>query len=283
MHFVYNIQRAESVKTFLQSHLYSKKTISAIKNNGALLVNDNPVTVRAIMNVGDQLQVHLPKEIPSKNITPFYAPLQILYEDDYLIVVAKPTHQNIAPSKEHLHGSLLEQVYAHTWQQNGSIPHVVTRLDRNTSGIVIFTKHGFIHHLMSQTTIDKHYLCICHGLVKDKGMIKAPIARDPASIIQRHVSPEGKYACTIFNSLKRKKGYSLCEVKLITGRTHQIRVHFQHMGHPLVGDNLYGSTHIRYSHQLLQCYKVTFIHPITNEQINIIDNYESMITIFDML
>lgn len=283
MHFVYNIQHVETVKNFLQRHLYSKSTISAIKNNGALLVNDIPVTVRAMMYMGDQLKVQLPKEIASKNIVPFYARLNILYEDNFLIIVAKPAHQNIAPSKEYLHESLLEQVYAYTWQQNETIPHIVTRLDRNTSGIVIFTKHGFIHHLMSQTAIDKRYLCICHGSVEEQDIIEAPIARDPASIIKRQVSSNGKYACTLYNSLKQKNGYSLCEVKLITGRTHQIRVHFQHIGHSIVGDDLYGSTYTHYQRQLLQCYQVIFMHPITKEQINIIDNDQSITKLFDML
>lgn len=283
MHFLYNIQGEESVKAFLQRHSYSKTTMSAIKNNGALLVNGHQVTVRAVMYRGDQLKVQLPKEIPSENIAPFDAPLNILFEDDFLIIVAKPAHQNIAPSKEHPHESLLEQVYAYTWQNNEVIPHVVTRLDRNTSGIVIFTKHGFIHHLMSQQSIDKRYLCICHGNVQSSDVIEAPIARDPSSIIQRQVSPNGKYARTSYTSLKQKNGYSLCEVKLMTGRTHQIRVHFQHIGHSLVGDDLYGSTRKDMQRQLLQCYQVAFPHPITNEQINIVDSDTSMMTIFDML
>lgn len=283
MHFVYNIQCEETVKAFLQRHSYSKSTISAIKNNGALLVNERQVTVRAMMRIGDQLKVQLPKEHPSENIAPFDAPLNILFEDDFLIIVTKPAHQNVAPSKEHLHESLLEQVYAHTWRNNESIPHIVTRLDRNTSGIVIFTKHGFIHHLMSQLTIDKRYLCICQGNVQDSDIIEAPIARHPASIIQRHVSPKGKYACTTYTSLKQKNGYSLCEVKIMTGRTHQIRVHFQHIGHSLVGDDLYGSMRKDIPRQLLQCYQVAFTHPITNEQLNIFDNDKSMMTIFDML
>ena len=283
MRFVYNIQGEESVKSFLQRHSYSKATISAIKNNGALLVNGCQVTVRAMMHKGDQLKVQLPQEIPSENITPFDAPLNILFEDDFLIIVAKPAHQNIAPSKEHLHESLLEQVYAYTWQNNEVVPHIVTRLDRNTSGIVIFTKHGFIHHLMAQLTIDKRYLCICHGNVQDSDIIEAPIARHPASIIQRQVSPDGKYARTSYTSLKQKNGYSLCEVKLMTGRTHQIRVHFQHIGHSLVGDDLYGSSRKDIPRQLLQCYQVAFAHPITHEQINIVDSDMSMMTIFDML
>ncbi|HJF68587.1 MAG TPA: RluA family pseudouridine synthase [Staphylococcus kloosii] len=283
MHFVYNIQGEESVKSFLQRHSYSKTTISAIKNNGALLVNGRQVTVRAMMHKGDQLKVQLPQEIPSENITPFDAPLNILFEDDFLIIVAKPAHQNIAPSKEHLHESLLEQVYAYTWQNNEVVPHIVTRLDRNTSGIVIFTKHGFIHHLMSQLTIDKRYLCICHGNVQDSNIIEAPIARHPESIIQRQVSPDGNYARTSYTSLKQKNGYSLCEVKLMTGRTHQIRVHFQHIGHSLVGDDLYGSSRKDIPRQLLQCYQVAFAHPITHEQINIVDSDMSMMTIFDML
>ena len=284
MKFVYRIFHSEILKDYLQRHSYSRKTISAIKNNGALVVNNEHVTVRKTLCEGDTLVVYLPQEQPSHNLQPYDSPLTILFEDDYLLIVSKSANQNIAPSREHLHQSLVEQVLAYL-QQCGTryVPHIVTRLDRNTSGIVIFTKHGFIHHLMSQTQIDKHYLCICMGKVQDKGVINAPIKRHPDSIITRMVDPTGKYAETHFKCLAATDNFSLCQVKLLTGRTHQIRVHFQHMGHPLVGDELYGGTTSRYHHQLLQCTRVSFTHPITQQTITIEDQTDKLTTFYNML
>ena len=180
--------------------------------------------------------------------------------------------------------SLVEQVLGYFKQSSLSItPHIVTRIDRNTSGIVIFTKHGFIHHLMSQTQVDKRYLCICHGNLKNEGLIDAPIARDPSSIIQRQVNVKGKEARTRFKCLQYSEDYSLSEVHLLTGRTHQIRVHFQHIGYPLVGDDLYGGKDETYHHQLLRCIQISFIHPIKKQKIIINDRYDTIETIFNMI
>ena len=149
--FRYTIAQQETLKSFLQRHDFSKKTISAIKTNGALLVNQRPVTVRYQLNLGDQLVVQLPLEIPSANLIPYLKPLDILFEDDYIIIVSKPNRQNCAPSREHPHESLVEQVLGYL-QHKGehTNPHIVTRLDRNTTGIVLFMKYGYIHHLFSK-------------------------------------------------------------------------------------------------------------------------------------
>lgn len=284
MEFNFHIHHHETVKAFLQNNDFSKKSISAIKRNGALLVNGQPVTVRHKLLEGDSLCVQLPKEQPSGNLVPYDKALTVLYEDEYLLIVSKPTEQNCAPSRDHKNKSLVEQVLSYFQQHSLELtPHIVTRLDRNTSGIVIIAKHGYIHHLMSQTFIDKRYICVCHGKVKQQGMIEAPIARHPDSIIQRHVHDSGKYAQTMFQRLNVKSQYSLCEVQLLTGRTHQIRVHFQYIGHPLVGDDLYGGKQDIYNHQLLGSKKVSFIHPITNQKIEVIDQYDTIETKFNML
>ncbi|WP_436855309.1 RluA family pseudouridine synthase [Staphylococcus caeli] len=288
MKFTFNITTAEMLRTFLQRHRYSKRTISAIKHNGALVVNGEPVTVRAQLRCGDVLEVILASETPSTNLIPYQQALNILYEDQYLIAISKPAYQNCAPSRDHLHYSVAEQVLGYFQaHENETIPHIITRLDRNTSGIVIIAKHGFIHHLMSQTQIDKQYLCICQGEIARSGLIDAPIARHPDSIIQRRVDGNGKTAQTRFKRLDVTKyndhTYSLCAVTLLTGRTHQIRIHFQHFGHPIVGDDLYDGGHDEYTHQLLRCRQVTFNHPINNQKIVINDKYDTIESIFNML
>lgn len=284
MQFTYMIRDPQMLRTFLQEQGYSKNTISAIKHNGALIVNGQAETVRKQLQYGDIVEVHLGYETASYNLIPFNKPLNILYEDAYLLIVSKEVYQNCAPSREHKHFSLAEQVLGY-FKQSGQniVPHIVTRIDRNTSGIVVIAKHGFLHHLMSNVHIDKTYLCVCYGEVQSHGTIDAPIARDPSSIITRQVNSNGKQAKTKYRCLDYKSNYSLCEVTLLTGRTHQIRVHFQHIGHPIVGDDLYGGEHSCFKHQLLRCFKISFIHPICDKKIEIQDRYDAIENIFNMI
>lgn len=232
MIFKYVIEKSETVKSFLQRNDYSKKTISAIKHNGALSVNGRSVTVRKEMAIGDYFEVHMPIETPSSNLLPYPKPLDIVYEDEFILIVNKPQLQNCAPSREHPHESLVEQVLAYLMNKDEQTnPHIVTRLDRNTSGLVLFAKFGHIHHLFSKVKFEKEYICLAYGRTQSEGVIEAPIARDNESIITRKVSDKGKYAKTSYYTIAQNNNLSLCKVKLHTGRTHQIRVHFQFMGH----------------------------------------------------
>ncbi|MBI5975267.1 RluA family pseudouridine synthase [Staphylococcus canis] len=270
MRFQYDIQTSVSLKTFLYEQKFSKKTISAIKQDGALLVNDIPRTVRYMLEVGDTVVVQLPREHPSPFLVPYDQPLDILYEDAWLLVVNKQKHQNSAPSREHPHESLVEQVLSYMQNKGESgIPHIVTRLDRQTMGVVIIAKSRHIHHLMSSITIHKYYECICEGILTQPDTIEKPIARTSDSIIERTVSEKGKYAKTIYWPVQNFHQYTLCRVKLETGRTHQIRVHFKSIGHPIVGDGLYGHIHPLYETQLLKCAEVAFIHPITQKDVHV--------------
>ena len=267
MQFTYMIRDPQMLRTFLQEQGYSKNTISAIKHNGALIVNGQTETVRKQLQKDDIVEVHLARETASHNLVPFEKTLNILYEDEYLLIVSKEANQNCAPSREHKHFSLVEQILGYFKQSRQNIvPHIVTRIDRNTSGIVVVAKHGFLHHLMSNIHIDKTYLCVCFGEMKSHGIIDAPIARDPSSIITRQVNSNGKQAKTKYRCLDHKNNYSLCEVTLLTGRTHQIRVHFSAIGHPLLGDTLYGSPSSLISRQALHSYNISFIHPITKKE-----------------
>ena len=194
-------------ENFLQENQYSKKMISAIKRDGALLVNEKPVTVRKTMEAGDTLVVKLPDELPSVNLEPFEKPLDILFEDTYFIAVSKGKQQNCAPSREHPHGSLIEQVMGYlASKQSGEAspanPHIVTRLDRNTSGIVLFAKHGHFHHMMSHVVMNKIYHCIAEGRIEEAGNIVAPILRASDSIIKRQVGLQENTQKRAFNLFK---------------------------------------------------------------------------------
>ena len=165
--------------------------MSAIKLNGALLLNGSPVTVRHVMNKGDRLEVHFPCETPSENLIPYDKELEIIYEDAYLIIVNKPQMQNCAPSREHPHGSLVEQVLAYYTKRRKINPHIVTRLDRNTSGLVVFAKFGHVHHLFSKVKFKRICRLSLWPYTQSSGVIEAPIARHSDSIIKREVNDKG--------------------------------------------------------------------------------------------
>ncbi|TDM12452.1 RluA family pseudouridine synthase [Macrococcus lamae] len=271
------------LREFLQHQHISKKSLSAIKQNGALVVNDNPVTVRYQLVLDDIIEIHLPEEFPSASLTPSDGPLNILYEDDYLCIVSKAPGVSTMPSMLHPHDSLLERVLAHFINHDETgIPHIVTRLDRNTSGIVVFAKHQLIHHLMTGK-ISKTYVCIVCGKIPLSGVIDYPISRKGDSIIERQVSANGKAALTSYVALHHSDDYSVAAVKLHTGRTHQIRVHFQAIGYPLAGDTLYGKDK-RLSRQALHALQIEFVHPITGVHIVLQDSpYKDLRSLIPML
>ena len=151
---------------------------------------------------------------------------------------------------------------------------IVNRLDRNTSGIVIFAKNEYIQETlikqMQSKEFKKEYLAIVEGILQEKsGTLDFPIARKDGSIIERCVKPNGEKAITHYNVLKDFNGLSLVHIVLETGRTHQIRVHFSHIGHPVLGDTLYGNPSNLISRQALHSFKVSFIHPISQEKLSL--------------
>lgn len=199
-------------------------------------------------------------------------PLSILYEDEFILVVNKPAKMNTIPSREHPEGSLANALvgyYNHTGIQATS--HIVTRLDRDTSGIVLIAKHRHVHHLFSQMQqqgkVRRTYEAFAGGLLeKDNGTIKEPIGRREESIIEREVRIDGQYACTHYQVIQRYATFTHLELRLETGRTHQIRVHMSFLGHPLLGDDLYGGDTSFISRQALHCKKIQFLHPFTKEE-----------------
>jgi len=261
MELKFQVTEQMLLRTFLAEQAISKKSLSAIKLNGALLVNGKEQTVRAHVEPGDIVTVRLPAETPSASLEPSARPLTILYEDEALCIVNKPAGVSTMPSQLYPHDSLVERVLYHFMQKGiTGIPHIVTRLDRQTSGVVIFAKHQLIHHWMTGI-IDKLYLCAVTGYLTARGTIDLPIRRKSESIIERVTAPDGKPALTSYLTLIRHH-YSVALVRLHTGRTHQIRVHFKAIGHPLLGDTLYGTDN-SVERQALHAFQVTFKHPVT--------------------
>ena len=193
------------------------------------------------------------------------SPGAIAYEDDYLLIIDKPPGMLIHPTVNESGCTLYDHVAAYYQQKNLSCGiHPVSRLDRNTSGLVIFAKEPVVQFWLSQREIIKEYLAIATGRIKpDAGIIEAPIARKEGSIIERCVSENGKYAKTAYQVLHRSEDKTLLRLRLFTGRTHQIRVHLAHIGHPLYNDNLYGTPGPQSRHAL-HAYRLQFIHPVSD-------------------
>ncbi len=188
----------------------------------------------------------------------------IFYEDEYLLILNKPAGMLVHPTVKEDGSTLYNYVAQYYIEHNLQYKvHPVSRLDRNTSGLVIFAKEPYIQFLLSKQKVCKKYLAIVTGkLPATKGCIEEPIARKEGSIIERCVTPSGKYARTDYKLINGNKTLSLLELRLHTGRTHQIRVHMAYIGCPLYNDNLYGTPGPQSRHAL-HAYYLAFMHPVT--------------------
>lgn len=252
----------------------SKRTLASVKyGGGQILVNGNEVTVRHPLESGDAVTVVFPLEELGKGLQAESGDLKIVFEDDSLLIVDKPPLQNTIPSREHPSGSLANIVAKHF--EDNEIPatlHIATRLDRDTSGLVCIAKNRHIHHMLSiqqqEKKMSRRYEALAHGKIDQKRFtITAPIGRKNSSIIEREVRADGQFAETEVKLLKAYPEFSHIQLKLNTGRTHQIRVHLAHINHPLVGDDLYGGTRDLISRQALHCRELELVHPVSGKSL----------------
>lgn len=269
----------ELLRSSIERYGISKRGLTAIKyRGGEILVNGEERTVRYSLKKGDHITIIFPQEEVSEGLIAENGDLKIIYEDEALLIIDKPPFMNTIPSRDHPTGSLANYVCGYFLSKGiHSTVHIVTRLDRDTSGLVCIAKHSHIHHLMGiqqkKKQINKQYEAIVHGhLELYEQSIIAPIGRKETSIIEREVNDLGQYAHTDVKVLEKGyyKGEPVSRVRLTlhTGRTHQIRVHMAHIGHPLVGDELYGGSREHYARQALHCVYLEMNHPLTNKKIN---------------
>ena len=200
----------------------------------------------------------------------------LVYEDEDLLIINKPANMPIHPSMNHHEGTMANGLLYYFTQKGEAFTfRCINRLDRDTSGLTIVAKHllsaGILSRQVSKHEIKRTYRAICHGKTADSGIIDAPIARAADSTIERCVNFEtGEYAITHYKRIAydENKDLSLLELRLETGRTHQIRVHLKHIGHPIIGDFLYNPDYRYCSRQTLHSYSLSFTHPITKKEMH---------------
>ena len=266
-----NINEILSLEFKISTRLKNK----LIKKN-MIFLNDTTCDTRTPVKIGDKLIIDFNYEEENSNIVPNGMDLDIIYEDDWLLIVNKPSGIAIHPSILHFNNSLSNGIRAY-FDKIGLKKKIrpVNRLDKDTSGLVIFAKCEYIQECLSlqmqEGILKKEYLCLVSGTINQKsGTINLPIARKEGSIMERCIDEKGKQAITHYKVIKEFKNYSLVECRLETGRTHQIRLHMASIGHPLLGDTLYGTSSSLISRQALHSYKIKFIHPITKKEIELI-------------
>ncbi|MCH5209610.1 MAG: RluA family pseudouridine synthase [Oscillospiraceae bacterium] len=243
-----------------------KKYEDGIRLNGAHIRTVD--TVR----MGDTLKVTI-RDSASENIIPKNIPIDIVYEDEDILIINKPPHMPTHPSMGNYENSLANGVM-HYYKSKGEnrVFRAVNRLDKDTSGLMAVAKNSYAHARLSEElhTADfkRKYKCIVCGDMTEDGTVDAPIKRADGSVINRIVAPDGQRAVTHYSVLERYGEYTLLELELETGRTHQIRVHMSHIGHPLVGDWLYGiEDHSIAPRQFLHSCYLSLIHPVTEEKL----------------
>lgn len=256
----------------------SNRLITKLKQNKFIYLNDEETYLDKSLSIGDVVKCKIDFEESSENIIPIQMDLKIIYEDDYLLAVDKPYNMAVHPSILHYTNSLSNgiQYYFNTIGLNRKI-RPVNRLDRDTTGIVLFAKNEYIQEClirqMQNCTFYKEYLAILEGHLSESiGTISAPISRKDGSIIERCIDKNGEIAISHYEVINfdTKSNISLVKFVLETGRTHQIRLHSKHIGHPIIGDTLYGNESSLISRQALHAHKISFIHPITKNKIELI-------------
>lgn len=258
--------------------------MNRLKWGDGIRVNGCPVHTDYLVAVGDVITVRLDEPVPDYPAED--GDLTILYEDEYIIIVDKPAGMLIHPSRSQNTGTLANLVLGH-YRRTGqaSAFHPVTRLDRDTFGVVLLAKNSHVHSLLQGSKIRKIYhALVLNGPEDDEGIIDAPIARRPLPSLLRYIGPEGKPSVTEYRVLERSAGLCKLELHPITGRTHQLRLHCAYMGYPILGDPQYNSREsvavsndFQLKYQLLCAKRLEFCHPMTGEGLRIESIQDSVI------
>lgn len=254
-----------SLYNFLLSKHYSDKNINSLFKNNNIKVNGRIIDSKFVkLKPLSKIEVSLNEETSS---LPFcVGKINIVYEDEYILIANKPKNMDIEPTKSNYYDNLATRVNNY-YKENEikSKIHFVNRLDKLTEGLVILAKNQYVHNVFSNVKISKRYQAIVEGNIASKGTIKIKLKKDKNSI-KRIVTDDGKICITKYKKICFNGQNSLVDIMLLTGRTHQIRVSFAHIGHPLVGDPLYGVEN-EISKFFLKAYYLKFKHPFLNKKV----------------
>ncbi|MFY0546068.1 RluA family pseudouridine synthase [Brevibacillus sp. H7] len=265
----YNVAEEDAGKTVEQivreKMGVSGRMLQRLTRSKGIQLNRKPPFLKRQVKPGDRVSIRIADQTPQTGqaAEAIHIPLEILYEDDHLVVVNKPAGMLVHPVGP---GETNTLVHALTGV------HPVHRLDKHTTGAVLLAKSSYGHQLadrlLREGGIHREYTAVvCGKLERERGTIDAPIGRDPRHPTKRQVSERGDTAITHFEVVARSERSSLVRIRLETGRTHQIRVHFQHIGHPLAGDTMYGGRKMGFSRQALHARMLSFAHPLNGQPI----------------
>lgn len=279
LHFEITDNKQLTVDQYLQDHGISHKAICTLKTQeNAILLNNISCFTNKILEKGDHLTITLNETNNLENIIPVKMELDIVYEDEDLIIVDKPKNITVHPSIKYFDCTLSNGLAYYFQKNNQDICiHCITRLDKDTTGLTLFAKNrlsaNYLSQMIAEKQIEKTYYALSCGKLEHENItVDAPIARLNKGNILRNVDFEnGKRAVSHFHLLKYNSQNDISLIKCIleTGRTHQIRVHLLYLGHPLIGDELYNKNNHQLDRQALHCGKLKFIHPLTNQLIEI--------------
>ena len=260
----------------------TRSYIKTLIDSGKILVNNKKVKAGHILQVNDEVKAEIP--CPENiNLQPENIDIDIVYEDDDLVVINKPQGMVVHPASSVKSGTLVNALLYHIKNLsgiNGKIrPGIVHRIDKDTSGLLVVAKNDNAHLILQkqiqEKTCKRYYLAVTYGKFKNEsGEIENYLARGSVKYEKFFVVPsnKGKYAKTLYEVLSYNEGFSLLKFELKTGRTHQIRVHSSYLGHPIVGDKLYGKKDEKFdlNGQLLHAYKLEFVHPVLNKKMTFV-------------
>ncbi|HYE84599.1 MAG TPA: RluA family pseudouridine synthase [Clostridia bacterium] len=245
---------------------YSSRQIKKLLKDKKVHINGKAAYRDNRLKTGDILEIDMTEE-GRQGIEPENIDLQVIYEDKHLLAMNKPPYMLVHPTPNHPAGTLLNAAAYHFREQGEEVVlRLLNRLDMNTSGIVVLPKSAAVHRMldggMKDGSIKKYYTAITEGSIyPERGIIDRPIGKDEADPIKRKVTDDGQEAVTIYETLRSSRGFSLVRLELVTGRTHQIRVHLSYLGCPIVGDTLYGKESRLIGRQALHATDMELPHP----------------------
>lgn len=270
-----NRNHGKTIENYLKENGFPRNVIVQMKKTPEGICR-NGIWAYTIdkLNTGDLLKLTIDKNISSSDIIPVNLDFEIIYEDEDILIVNKPSNMPIHPSINNYDNSLANAVMYY-YRKYDFVFRCINRLDRDTSGLTIIAKNSLSAAILSQEVsnrqIHRTYTAICKGKTDKSGTINAPISRKNDSTIERCVNFEnGEAAITHYKRLDydKNKDLSLIQLKLETGRTHQIRVHMKYINHPLIGDFLYNPDYEYINRQALNSSEIEFIHPITKQEMH---------------